>query len=264
MSSGEKKHEPTEQKLKKAREEGQVAKSSIFTQSFQLVGLIIGILLCKNLFWSNPRILLQYEYGFNKVTIALFIQQWLYCLVQSCGVVILSIVIGAFVGEALQVGFQIHLKALHFKADRLNPISLGKKLMTSCKDSWLTLVKFFFSILVTFLFISINFYEIPQMITASPDFLLLKSSRLFFNFLSWIFAIFLFISVIEIFYKKKQFIKDQKMTDQELKDEVKQVEGDPFVKSMQRQLREQLSFSQLSKRVRRSKVIIVRSVEVPA
>jgi flagellar biosynthesis protein FlhB len=55
-----------------------------------------------------------------------------------------------------------------------------------------------------------------------------------------------------------RFFKQQKMSFQELKDEYKEDEGDPHAKAHRKQEHRALLFSEVEKRVKRSKVVVVR------
>jgi len=51
-------------------------------------------------------------------------------------------------------------------------------------------------------------------------------------------------------FQRWKFLKDQKMTFKELKDEFKQTEGDPLIKSMRRQKQQQVAYGQMMSQVK--------------
>ena len=64
------------------------------------------------------------------------------------------------------------------------------------------------------------------------------------------------ISVADVIYQRWEFSKQMKMTKQELKDEYKQTEGDPYVKGRLKQLRMEKARQRMMQAVPKADVII--------
>ena len=83
--------------------------------------------------------------------------------------------------------------------------------------------------------------EISKLYDHSTGFILLFILKISF----WIFIkvclIMLIVALLDYAYQKWKFLDDQKMTKKEVKDETKQTEGDPMVKSRIRQLQQEAS-----------------------
>ena len=68
--------------------------------------------------------------------------------------------------------------------------------------------------------------------------------------------VFLIVAIPDYLVQKKQFMESMKMTKQEVKEEYKQLEGDPLVKSRLRQQMRNLLYQNLPKAVSESDVVI--------
>jgi len=77
-----------------------------------------------------------------------------------------------------------------------------------------------------------------------------------YSFLWKIALVFGIISVIDLVFQKKKFKKDMMMTKQEVKEEHKQTEGDPYIKSRIRKIQIQMAHSRMMKDVPTADVII--------
>lgn len=71
------------------------------------------------------------------------------------------------------------------------------------------------------------------------------------------FMTYLLVSCVDLVLARQAFIRRNRMSRQELLNELKDEEGDPRLKAQMRALRESMTYHELSRRVRRSKVIVV-------
>jgi len=145
------------------------------------------------------------------------------------GIVIISLAVGYG-----QVGFKITPKAIQPKFNKLNPI-------TGFKNSFLSsrpLVELLKSVAKLGIVGIFSYFILEDMVLNSiglvnftiaeiVDFMLDNSVE----FLWRVSLVYLVIAFSDFAYQKKKFLKDQKMTKQEVKEENKQTEGDPLVKS---------------------------------
>jgi flagellar biosynthetic protein FlhB len=75
-------------------------------------------------------------------------------------------------------------------------------------------------------------------------------------------AIYLLIGFIDLFYQKRKFKKDIKMTKQEVKDEFKNSEGDPQIKGQQRQKMREVSQRRMMQQVPQADVVITNPTHI--
>jgi flagellar biosynthetic protein FlhB len=74
--------------------------------------------------------------------------------------------------------------------------------------------------------------------------------------LTGILVVLLAVSIADVFYQRWEFNKQMRMTKQELKDEYKQTEGDPYVKGRLKQLRMEKARQRMMQAVPKADVII--------
>ena len=70
-------------------------------------------------------------------------------------------------------------------------------------------------------------------------------------------ALVFFMGVIEYIVRRKKYFSELSMSFDELRQEMREEEGDPHIKVAQQQLHQALAYEELVARVRASKVLIV-------
>lgn len=236
----EKTEQPTGKKLSDAREEGRVAKSmelnsfAVFTSGLILLYISQKFIsgqfssMSKYIFGSLDTLELSQDLIQSYMT-----QGAMFYFITMAPVFLGLIVIGLGISIS-QVGFKISTKALTPKFDKFNVLSGVKKIFFSSK-SMVELLKN----LLKLSLISIFVYNIIfSYIEDSPMLMNLTVPEIMEYMLDagfsmvWKLAIpFAIIAAADFIFQRYKFNKDNMMTKQELKDEMKQTEGDPQVKS---------------------------------
>lgn len=85
---------------------------------------------------------------------------------------------------------------------------------------------------------------------------------LIFRFVVKVCLAFLVISVIDFIVQKKQFMKQMRMSKEEVKREYKQDEGDPLIKSQRKHLHREMIFSDVKQAVKTSDAVVTNPVHV--
>jgi type III secretion protein U len=260
--SSEKTEQPTEHKIRKAREEGQVAKSKDFTQTL-LMGSLLGYMLAdaeaiiKN--FVEMIVLPSQLYGMDfKDAVRVAIDQ---CLLMSVKLllpfILLVIVIGIF-SEMIQTGPLLAFKALIPKGDKLNPAS-NLQQMFSMKN----FVEFFKSILKVCFLSAIIFFVLKDSL---QPLLLIPASGLaaagvavadmLKTLVIYSFIGFGALSLCDLIWQRYQHRKNLMMSMDEIKQEYKQLEGDPHVKSHRKGLAKEIAMGEMVLKTRKSSVVV--------
>lgn len=264
---GEKTEDATSKKLDDARKEGQVAKSIEIVTAFTLIGLFL-VLKAFVGFMGNS-FLEAFKSSFEiieNVTRDEFTvntgQSLLnfgikYIIMIGAPVLIVAFII-AFVGNVAQVKWQISLKTMEPKWNKISPISGFKRLFS--KDKLVELVKSIGKVGVIsyvvydalkdkwpllFNLYSVSLFEAIQLIGETVIDLGLKIS-----------IFFLAIGIFDLWYQRRKFKEDMKMTKQEIKDEYKQTEGDPHIKGKIRQKMQEVSRKRMMQQMPEADVVI--------
>ncbi len=263
---GEKTEQATPKKRKEAREKGQVVQSKDINSSIVLIAVFMTMNVGKKYFSEELKGAFDATFSYFENTPIELTQSDLMTLSASMiwiffKLTIPLLLVAMLTGTMLsymQVGFLFTVEPLQFKLSKINPLS-GLKRMFSTK-SLVELVKSIFKalgiLLVSYLYV-VNrqivlmesmTYELPQGIAALWDTAMGVIVRT---------AIFLFIvSVFDYAYKKWENDKELRMSKQEIKDEYKQMEGDPLIKSKIKEKQRQMAMSRMMQEVPKADVII--------
>lgn len=238
----EKTEEPTQRRIDKAKEDGQILTSKeVFVFANISMGLLVMLVTLSygDAGLSNWSTLFKLESLDNLddlITNKLMDSLWL--LLQSALLVGVPIVIVNLLTQAVVGGLNFAPKAMKFKGNRINPIS-GLKRMFSIK----ALVELGKSILkVVLLFgiaTTIIFQILPGVINFSSLTLtkMLEVMRYVIPLLiGAILVVLAIIAAIDFFWQRHTHIKQLRMSRQDLKDEFKQTEGSPEVKAKIRRI----------------------------
>ncbi len=244
----EKTEQATAKRLSDARDKGQVAKSMDITTA----GIIIFGSLA--VYFFGTRIIdgvggLMNTVFSNLDTISLTdtnAQSILFQMFTYAAELVLPIVIIIFIlavlGEVGQIGFKVAGKKFTegAKWDQVfNPFKNLKRIFFSSNTAY-ELAKNFFKLvllaLVVYSVISDNNVEIMTMMEKPFGELGKFMVALAFELVMKMGILYIVIAIIDYYYQKWKFAQDMKMTKNETKDEHKQLEGDPMVKSRLRAL----------------------------
>ncbi len=260
----EKTEQATPKKRQDAREKGQVAKSVELNTAFLLITSLIFFYFTIGNLGDN------FKYGFvhfiglashYEITLTSFPQ-----LVKDITYIMFSIMLPFLIVMLLvslfinvvQVGFMITPKAIELKFDKLNPIN-GFKNMFSLK-SFGELVK---SILkasvisyILYIFIKDKMSYWFSLINTSKEILFIALLKGIFLISVYITIFILFMAVLDYVFQKYTFEKSIRMSHKEIKDEYKQMEGDPHVKQRIRKLQMELARRRMMEDVKKADVVI--------
>ena len=137
MGDENKQFEASQQKLQKARKEGQVVKSKDFSTALALLVMFIVILKLSPFIWDQISILFVYLYdkipdkhladiGYTHLMVAIFQPALL-----IIGPILIMAAFIAILGDFIQVGPLVTTKPLEPKLDKLNPSKYFKNLIPS-------------------------------------------------------------------------------------------------------------------------------------
>lgn len=263
-SGGEKTEDASSRKLGKAREEGQVAKSTEIPSVFVLLGGALALYASAAYIYNNLAGVFEYNFRFEGVPdltrldaieiLAVHTEQ----ILLTCLPVFLAVYVVALLSNVAQVGFAITWKALQPKPERLDPINGAKQKFSSraVVEFVKTLIKVTVISLVAYTAIMGELADIARLYDNSTGhillFVLIESFWIFIK----VCLIMLVVALLDYAYQKWKFLEDQKMTKKEVKDEAKQTEGDPMVKSRIRQLQQQAARKRMMAAVPEADVVV--------
>ena len=248
---GEKSEKATPKKLRDAREKGQVAKSQDFPSAFTFIvsiGAVLGMLtfLYEGVsgyliatFSSIPTIDMEQSGG------ALFIEAALTIFRTSLPILVIVSCIGVLVGF-LVVGPVFSTEVFKPDIKKFNPVTNLKNKFKM--KTLFELLKSLFKITgAGYLIYGVVIKSLPVLIHA-VELNMLDSLTLFYYFLwevIWkVGLFFIVVAVADLAYQRYNFSNEMKMEKFEVKQEHKNTEGDPKIKSKRREIAREIAYSE--------------------
>ena len=276
--------EPTDYKIRKAREEGRVAKSQEIASSLVMLLVVITLIFAAPLYLRWCVEILRFY--FTRAASADFQQGafaatvFLYLLKMVLPLSLVGVVAAVAANLVQNREFIFSTKPITPDLSRILP-RVGqylKKTVFSFEGGFnviKSLVKIAVIVLVAFVVIRANVFSVSTRAVTGADGRQ-KSQLVILSLLNGgnvpaalalvaktaaqilviCAVVFLLISIPDYFVQRKQFIESLKMTKQEVKQEYKEMEGDPEVKSHLEQAQRQLLQRNIPKAVAESDVVI--------
>ena len=243
---GDKTEKATPKKLDDARKEGRVARSSDLINGFMLLlmffvlklfgGIMAGLFLDSFVKYYNKASDISMEVFDVRQAVNLSNEIVLDIVIASLPVLIGSFVV-ALVGNIVQVGWKVTGKPLKPKLDRLNPIGGFKRMFS--QEKVVELIKSILKVLAIALVAYNEVKDRWKFILNLYDFEFMQAILNIFDIVLdvgiKISLIFVIIGLADFGYQKWKHLHDLRMSKQEVKDEMKQSEGDPQIKGQIRQ-----------------------------
>lgn len=243
---GDKTEKATPKKLDDARKEGRVARSSDLINGFMLLlmffvlklfgGIMANLFLDSFVKYYNKASDISMEVFDVKQAVNLSNEIVIDIVIASLPVLIGSFVV-ALVGNIVQVGWKVTGKPLKPRLDRLNPIGGFKRMFS--QEKVVELIKSILKVLAIALVAYNEVKDRWKFILNLYDFEFMQAVLNIFDIVLdvgiKISVIFVIIGLADFGYQKWKHLHDLRMSKQEVKDEMKQSEGDPQIKGQIRQ-----------------------------
>ncbi len=259
----EKTEEPTAKKIEDARKEGNVPKSQDTSGVMTLFVAILAILMLFP-YMSNHLILL-FKYYFSligmpiekvdMIEIAIVTIKEFLLIIMPLAV---AVAIAGVIAALAQFGFLFTTKAIMPDFKKIDPIKGTKNLFSVKKliEGLKITLKSFTTLGVGFIFFLYYITELPTValfgLGEQLDWLKDKMIVIAFVMLLIIFV----FAMIDIVIVRKQYFDGLKMSKQEIKDEMKNMEGDPLIKGKIRQIQMEASRKRMMAEVPNADVVI--------
>ncbi len=264
-SSQEKTEAPTPHKLREARKRGEVALSRDLTSGLILAVATAVVAHQADRIGTDFRVIAQTAFGkatsaelTNKVLLTTFGNG---CI--KAGLLMAPLLIGVFAIAALvllvQIGPLVTFEPLKPKLEKLNPIA-GIKRMFFSLPPYVELLKGILKVTVVGLLcwqvVHGDFREIAMVSTQPPIAILLLIGRILAKCVIRVVIFFFALSILDVVYQRWQFLRNQRMTKEEIKKEYKEQEGDPQHKAARQRTHEEIATNSMLQDVRQADVII--------
>lgn len=269
-SHGEKTEPPTERRRQEARQQGRVAKSMDLSASVMLLGGLMGIYLLGPGLFTGLHDLVRYYLSTEAPNLIgrEVIQQELQGNVRQA-----LRLIGPFLGlmaamavsiNLLQVGPILSAHPIQPQLGKLNPIRGMGRIFS--KQGLMRLVQSVFKVGVVGCLAAWVIHEEFRRVGALStlgfwDIVRYGGGAVMSLGIKLGLAL-LVLAILDYAYQRWQHEQELLMTKQEVRDEMKRMEGDPVIRQRRRQLQRQLAFQRMAQAVPHADVVVTNPTEV--
>jgi flagellar biosynthesis protein FlhB len=247
----------TPRRRQKAREKGQVPRSRDLVAIANMGGILLVFYYGIAPFWGRlSRVtasLLQLNYGRDPFAVfrAITVDTGFLLLPLFLVIVIVPIAINLSQGGLV-------FKPLEAEFKRLNPLAGLKNIysLNGALEAGKTLLKFGAGVLLLYHFIRESLDLYPYLLELELWDLTKAVGHLVLKAFLWGFFFFLALALLDYFLQKRKFDRSLKMSQQEVKEEHKELEGNPMIKSRIRSLQREMARRRMMEEVPKAAVII--------
>ena len=268
--SAQDKTEPaTPRRREEARKRGQVGKSTDLSAAVVLLGALLL------LHWTGQsmlgRLLAMTRYclggtGSPLIDPGRMVPTLLTVFRGMAGIVLpvmLLVLVLALVSTFVQVGFLLTMEPLKPSFNKLSPIS-GLKRMFGSR----AFVQFLMGVAKMLLLTLVSYWTLRSRLhmfahaSGLPHLAMVgMAAEIFYTVALRLAIVLLFLAILDLIYQRYKTEKDMKMTKEEVKDELKQMEGDPKTRQRRRQVQMQLALQRIRAAVPKADVVITNPTE---
>ncbi|MEY3637937.1 MAG: Flagellar biosynthetic protein FlhB [Pseudomonadota bacterium] len=263
-SSAEQTEEPTARKLRNARDEGQVARSAELPAAAVTIGAILAMFMMGGYWMTQMTEIFASGFKFDRKTIDnpdLMVTTFAHHLGQSFLLIVpilLVTAILAVLSSGATGGYLFSLKGIMPKASKLSLMAGFKRMFGAHAAIELlkSILKFTLVATVLWALVSRQMDQMMQLGQMALEPALAAAGWMIGESALWLSLSLLVIALIDAPYQRYSFIKQMRMTKQEVKDEMKDMEGRPEVKQQIRRRQREMANNRMLQKVKDADVII--------
>jgi flagellar biosynthetic protein FlhB len=260
----------TERRRRDAREKGQVAKSVEVNTLLMFGAGLIALNFFALVMLGNFSDMVKYALSncaslkpteLNIVNLSAF---YLSKIAAILGPLFSILVLVAILTNAFQVGFLFSAKPMTPDFSRIDPIKGFKNMFSKHKTGDLLkgVLKIFIIGYTAYRTVINRIDRFPMLLDQSVAEILLFIVSMMFKVMFNVVLIYIIIAILDYAFQRWQYEENLKMTKQEVKDEHKQQEGDPLIKSRIRAVQREMARRRMMKDVEKAEVVVTNPVHL--
>lgn len=266
----EKTEEATDARREEFRKKGNVAQTRELGSAVLLLVAAGCVYVLGRFFFKNIFEVFQYSFGDQMVTHIRqgdFSEALRFCATKAFILALPVCCIAAVIGVATtiaQVGFLQVEDALTPKAEKINPIEGFGRLFSlrALMEGVKSLLKMGAIGLILYFLLRGEVKQVPYMLTYSLEQILQYIGVVTVKLLGGVGALMFVLAAADYFYQRWDLEKKMMMTKEEVKQEHKQREGDPMIKSRMRQIQRKMSGKRMMEAIPKADVIITNPTHI--
>ena len=270
LSMSDKTEEPTPKKKKDARKQVNIAKSAEVNKAMTFIAILVVIYMMSGSIISELQGFIvnilsgDFSMTMNDNTIKILMFKVMMSFMKIVLPISLIIMVFGILGSLIQTGLFFSMESLKPKFSKLNPLT-GLKNMFSMKaivNLIKSMVVICIMIYLGYSFMSKNFEGIIKSGDIYLPYLFNIVLDLIKSILTSITLAVAVVAALDYGYEKFSHKKGLKMTKQEVKEEYKQMEGDPHIKGKIKQKQRQMANQRMMQAVPSSTVIVTNPTHI--
>jgi len=266
----EKTEDATPKRLREARKKGQVAKSKDLNTVIILMVAFALIIVMIPYFNENIQSILLGSFKFAKMktiddeALLQFLSSSFLVYAKMIAPYLLVVVIVAAAVGFFQIGPIFATEPLKPQAKRLNIVENVKNMakITTLVELIKNVVKISLIFYLAFTVVKSNLDQLLLTVMSDLPFTMSIAGSLVAAFMIRVFILFAMIAVLDVMVQRWQYKKQLRMTKDEVKREYKQDEGDPIIKSVRKQLHQEMAMGDTRSAVGSSDAVITNPTEL--
>ena len=260
----DKTEEPTPRRLEKAREDGQVLRSQELTIAVVTMGLISPLYFAGNIMGPQysgivaSGFIFERHQAFEPNQMIVSLVEQIYASGMLLIPILLAAVVFAVLGAISLDGFVFSWKALAPKASKINPLSGLARIfgLRALVELFKSLMKFALVATIGGLYIYFNYDDVMDLARSHLGPAIEGGLSIVILGALISSAALIIIAAIDVPYQRFDFFKKLRMTKQEIKDEMKEMEGQPEVRQRIKQKQRELAERRMLEEVPKADVVI--------
>ncbi|WP_028511360.1 flagellar biosynthesis protein FlhB [Ruminococcus sp. NK3A76] len=264
-SAGDKTEEATPKKREDERKEGNIFQSKEIVILVTMLATFFGFKLLYPTIMSAAQNFMQKMFVLTgeQETFEIYSSREIFiaaclCIIICCGPLLAISMGAAILATIAQTKGLFNMKSLRPKFSRMNPLN-GIKNLFSLKgiiELLKSIVKIVILFYVIYSFIKDNLMVFPKMMYMSVPEAAEKTGSMLFTLFYTVAIAFAFLAGFDFFYQRWEYNRNLRMTKQEVKEEYKNIEGDPQIKSQRRARQQALARQRMMQAVPTADVVI--------
>lgn len=260
----DKTEEPTERKLQKAYEKGDVPRSMEFSTFFLLAGVTLILYIGQGPLSQGMAIalrnMLDHLHSFQLAPGGMV---YFYEALKSIAFYIIAPMLGlvffAIAGAMLQHRMIWSAESMAPKLERISPLAGFKRLFGL--DAWVMFFKGILKVSIVSVAVMIVLWPERQSLQRTLDLSVAATTQhigaLIIKVFMAVLVAYAFVAIADMIYQRVRWYKRQKMTHQELKEELKDTDGNPEIKAKIRSIRVQRARKRMMQNVPKATVVVM-------
>ncbi len=263
---GEKTEKATPKKRRDARKKGQVVQSKDISAAISLLIIFLVLTYASKyfidaiyeLYYLSINAIENYDEYIKMSTLSVLGLKVMFAFIKIVAPILLTVLLIGVISSYMQVGFLFTVEPLMFKFDKINPLQGFKKIFSlkSFVEMTKSILKAAGLLLLSYQYLAGRQNEVFRISSLN----LTAGIALLWDIVLGVVircaAYLLMLAIVDYAYKLWDNERQLKMSKQEVKEEYKQMEGDPFIRSKIKEKQRQMAMSRMMQDVPNADVVI--------